>query len=39
MRTIIITEQQRRLILSEMANEEMDKTIGENDKLIKRISK
>lgn len=39
MRTIIITEQQRRLILSEMANEEMDKTIGENDKLMKRITK
>lgn len=39
MKTIIITEQQRRLILSEMANEEMDKTIGENDKLIKRIAK
>ena len=39
MKTIIITEQQRRLILSEMANEEMDKTIGENDKLIKKIAK
>lgn len=39
MKTIIITEQQRRLILSEMANEEMDKTIGENDNLIKRIAK
>lgn len=39
MKTIIITEQQRRLILSEIANEEMDKTIGENDKLIKRIAK
>ena len=39
MRTIIITEQQRRLILSEMANEEMDKTIGENEKLMKRITK
>lgn len=39
MRTIIITEQQRRFILSEMANEEMDKTIGENDKLMKRITK
>ena len=39
MRTIIITEQQRRVILQEMANEEMDKTIGENDKLMKRIAK
>ena len=39
MRTIIITEQQRRVILREMANEEMDKTIGENDNLMKRITK
>lgn len=39
MRTIIITEQQRRAILREMANEEMDKTIGENDHLMKRIVK
>ena len=39
MRTIIITEQQRRAILREMANEEMDKTIGENDNLMKRITK
>lgn len=39
MRTIIITEQQRRFILCEMANEEMDRTIGENDKLMKRITK
>ena len=39
MRTIIITEQQRRVILREMANEEMDKTIGENDHLMKRIAK
>jgi len=39
MRTIIITEQQRRVILSEMAKNEIDKTIGENDKLLKRIAK
>ena len=39
MRTIIITEQQRRAILREMANEEMDKTIGENDNLMKRVIK
>ena len=39
MRTIIITEQQRRVILHEIANEEMDKTIGENDNLMKRITK
>ena len=39
MRTIIITEQQRSFILCEMANEEMDRTIGENDKLMKRITK
>jgi len=39
MKTIIITEQQRRFILMEMANEEMDRTIGENDKLMKRIAK
>jgi hypothetical protein len=39
MRTIIITEQQRRVILHEMAKNEIDKTIGENDKLIKRIAK
>jgi len=39
MRTIIITEQQRRVILQEMAKNEIDKTIGENDKLLKRIAK
>jgi hypothetical protein len=39
MRTIIITEQQRRVILSEMAKNEIDETIGENDKLLKRIAK
>ena len=39
MKTIIITEQQRRVILQEMAKNEIDRTIGDNDKLIKRVAK
>jgi hypothetical protein len=38
-KTILITEAQQRVILCELANKEIDSTIGENDKLVKRIAK
>lgn len=38
-KTILITEAQQRVILCELANKEIDSTIGDNDKLVKRIAK
>jgi hypothetical protein len=37
-KTILITEAQQRIILCELANKEIDSTINDNDKLVKRIA-